>query len=119
MINSARQSAGLPALIVSSRLSEAARAKSADMVNLNYFGHDSPTYGRLDGLLRNFGISYSCAGENIAMNTNGSVSTAFNSLMNSANHRANILDRSFTQVGVGVKMKSDGSCYFTQLFLAP
>ena len=119
LINSARQSAGVPALAVSNRLSEAARAKSADMVNLNYFGHSSPTYGRLDGLLASFGIGYSCAGENIAMNTNGSVSAAFNSLMNSPDHRANILDRSFTQVGVGVKMKGDGSCYFTQLFVAP
>lgn len=117
MINAARLEKGLPALEVSGQLTSAARAKSADMVSANYFSHESPTYGGLSGLLQRHGVSYSCAGENLAMNSNGSVSLAFSSLMNSAPHRANILDRRFTLVGVGIKAKSDGTHYYTQLFV--
>jgi len=116
MINEARSNAGVPALQVSSQLTSAARAKSSDMVNLNYFNHQSPTYGDLGGLLKRYSVSYRCAGENLAMNSNGSVSAAHNSLMGSSGHRSNILDRRFSHVGVGIKTKSDGTHYYTQLF---
>jgi len=87
------------------------------MVNCNYFSHTSPTFGDLAGLLQGFGITYSAAGENLAMNSNGSVSAAHNSLMGSAGHRANILNAKFRYVGVGIHTKSDGSHYYTQLFV--
>ncbi len=117
LINEARKNAGLPALQVNSQLTSAARAKSNDMVNYNYFSHTSPTYGDLGGLLRRFGITYSAAGENLAMNSNGSVSAAHNSLMGSAGHRANILNIKFRYVGIGIHTKNDGSHYYTQLFI--
>ncbi len=117
MINEARKNAGLPALQVSSKLTDAARAKSKDMVNYSYFSHQSPTYGDLAGLLSRFGISYRAAGENLAMNSNGSVSAAHNSLMNSSGHRANILNSRFSQVGVGIHTCSDGSHYYTQIYV--
>lgn len=116
MINEARINAGVPALQVNSQLTSAARAKSSDMVNNNYFSHQSPTYGDLGGLLKRYSVSYRCAGENLAMNSNGSVSAAHNSLMGSSGHRSNILDRRFSHVGVGIKTKSDGTHYYTQLF---
>ena len=117
-INQARSNAGLPALQVSSDLTKAARAKSKDMVNKNYFSHTSPTYGGLTSMLQHFGISYSAAGENLAMNSNGSVSAAHESLMNSPGHRSNILEPRFSYVGVGIQVSSDGSHYYTQLFIA-
>lgn len=117
-INQARSNAGLPALMVSSDLTKAARAKSKDMVDKNYFSHTSPTYGSMTSMLQHFGISYSAAGENLAMNSNGSVSAAHESLMNSPGHRSNILEPRFSYVGVGIQVKSDGSHYYTQLFTA-
>ncbi|MDW7739799.1 MAG: CAP domain-containing protein [Bacillota bacterium] len=116
-INDARKTAGLPALQLNSQLTSAARAKSKDMVDNNYFSHSSPTYGTLEGLLKRFGINYRTAGENLAMNSNGSVSAAHNSLMGSPGHRANILNSGYTAVGIGIHVKSDGSHYYTQLFI--
>ncbi len=115
-INQARSSAGLPPLQVSSQINAAARAKSRDMAANNYFSHNSPTYGSFTGLLDHFGVSYRSAGENLAWNTNGSVSAAHNSLMNSSGHRANILGRGFSHVGVGVH-QSGGRYFYTQLFI--
>jgi uncharacterized YkwD family protein len=119
MINQARSNAGLPALQVSSDLTKAARAKSKDMADKNYFSHTSPTYGSLVSMLQHVGIRYSAAGENLAMNTSGSVSVAHESLMNSPGHRSNILEPRFSYVGVGIQVRSDGSHYFTQLYIAP
>ncbi len=118
LINQARSNAGLPALQVSSDLTKAARAKSKDMVDKNYFSHTSPTYGGLAAMLQHFGISYTAAGENLAMNSSGNVTAAHESLMNSPGHRSNILEHRFRYVGVGIHVKSDGSHYYTQLYIA-
>lgn len=115
-INQARADAGLSSLSYCSQLTNAARAKSRDMIDNNYFAHNSPRYGGLGDLLGTFGISYRSAGENLAMNSNGSVKAAHNSLMNSSGHRGNILGSSFTRVGVGIQVRSDGSHFYTQLF---
>ena len=117
LVNQARGNAGLSQLQVCSELTRAARAKSKDMVDNSYFSHTSPRYGGLEGLLRNFGISYRSAGENLAMNSSGSVSAAHNSLMNSPGHRDNILGSNYKYVGIGIHVKSDGSHYYTQLFV--
>ncbi|MFU8794626.1 MAG: CAP domain-containing protein [Dethiobacteria bacterium] len=116
LINEARKNAGLPALQINSKLTSAARAKSKDMVNNNYFSHTSPVYGDLSSLLKRFSISYRAAGENLAMNSNGSVTAAHNSLMGSTGHRANILNSRFSYVGVGIYTKNDGTHYYTQIF---
>lgn len=117
LINQARSSAGLPPLQVNSQLTSAARAKSKDMVDNNYFNHHSPTYGSFTNLLRQYGVSYSAAAENIAMNSDGNVNSAHNMLMNSPGHRANILGANFRSVGVGIHVRSDGTHYYTQLFV--
>ncbi len=116
MINQSRSSAGLPPLQVCGRTTTAARAKSRDMAQNNYFSHTSPTYGRFTRLLDNYGVSYRTAAENIAWNTSGSASTAHNSFMNSPGHRSNILGGNFNYVGVGV-YSSGGRHYYTQLFV--
>ncbi|MNH43142.1 Cysteine-rich secretory protein family protein [compost metagenome] len=66
----------------------------------NYFSHTSPTYGSPFDMMRSFGVKYSYAGENIAsgQRTPQEVMTAW---MNSAGHRANILNGNFTKIGVG------------------
>lgn len=117
LINQARSNAGLPTLQVNGQLTAAARAKSRDMVDNNYFNHHSPTYGSFTNLLRQYGVSYSAAAENIAMNSDGNVNSAHNMLMNSPGHRANILGANFRSVGVGIHVRSDGTHYYTQLFV--
>jgi uncharacterized YkwD family protein len=117
LVNEARKNAGLSELRVSSQLVTTARAKSRDMADNNYFSHQSPVYGDLAGLLKRFGISYRAAGENLAMNSNGSVSAAHNSLMGSAGHRSNILSNKYSHIGIGIAIRSDGTHYYTQLFI--
>ncbi len=116
-INQARREAGLSALQVNSQMTMVARAKSKDMAVNRYFSHTSPTYGSFTDLLKHYGITYRIAGENLAWNTSGSVSSAHNNLMNSPGHRRNILGPDFRYVGVGVYVGNDGRHYFTQLFV--
>lgn len=117
LINQARAEAGLLPLQVSSQLTKAARAKSKDMIDHDYFSHTSPIYGSFTDLLSRYGISYRSAAENLAMNSSGSVSAAHDMLMASPGHRANILNGSYSLVGVGIQVRSDGSHYYTQLFI--
>ena len=116
MVNSERAKAGLSPLKVNWQLSRVARYKSQDMIDKNYFSHTSPTYGSPFVMMKNFGIQYSSAGENIAYGqpTATSVMTGW---MNSPGHRANILNSSYTEIGVGLAKNSDGTCYWTQQFI--
>ncbi|PYI52277.1 CAP domain-containing protein [Paenibacillus flagellatus] len=115
LVNAARREAGLAPLTADPKLSEVARLKSKDMVENNYFSHQSPTYGSPFDMMRRFGIDYSSAGENIACNQ--SVQAAHEALMNSPGHRENILNAGFTHIGVGIV--DGGSCgkMFTQQFI--
>jgi uncharacterized protein YkwD len=84
------------------------------MIDNNYFDHNSPTYGSPFDMLKQFGVEYKTAGENLAGNS--SVDGAHTSLMNSQGHRENILKSDYTNVGIGVV---DGGQYgkmFVQLF---
>lgn len=113
LVNEARQENGLQPLTANASVSQVARAKSKDMVDLHYFSHTSPTYGTPFQMLTSFGVSYRTAGENIAygQHTPQEVMTGW---MNSPGHRANILNSTYTQIGVGYV--ADGN-YWTQLFI--
>lgn len=113
LVNAERAKNGLSSLRMDPALMKAARVKSQDMINRNYFSHQSPTYGSPFDMLRSFGITYRAAGENIALNQ--STGAAHTALMNSTGHRANILGRQYTKVGIGVVRGSRGY-YFTQIF---
>ena len=115
LINSERKKQGLPALQADLELSRVARIKSQDMVAHNYFSHESPTYGSPFTMLNNFGISYTSAGENIACNA--SVQAAHQAFMNSEGHRANILSKSYTRVGVGIVSGGPCGMMFTEQFI--
>ncbi|HSW68300.1 MAG TPA: CAP domain-containing protein [Bacteroidales bacterium] len=117
LINEARRNAGLRSLQLCNELTAAARFKSRDMADNNYFSHTSPRYGGLTSLLDRFGISFQAAGENIAKNSSDLVSDAHGSLMDSPEHRANILNGSYDYVGVGVAVQNNGVHLYTQLFV--
>lgn len=112
-INADRKTNGLSPLTLNQALCNGAYQKSKDMAENNYFSHTSPTYGSPFAMMQSLGISYSAAGENIALNT--SVKGAYDTFMNSSGHRANILSQSFGKVGLGFYQKGN-SLYVTQWF---
>lgn len=114
-INEERTKRGLPRLNVNLQLSEIAHLKAEDMLKNNYFSHISPTYGSPFDIMKKFGISYTMAGENIAKNSN--IYKAHIALMNSEGHRANILNPSYTDVGVGVVHDNNGGIIVVEMFI--
>ncbi len=118
LINRERTSRGLSALSYDWQIARTARYKATDMVQKNYFSHTSPTYGSPFTMLKNFGVSFSAAAENIAYGqpTAASVVKAW---MNSSGHRANILSPSYTLTGVGAAKTSNGTLYWAQMFTRP
>ncbi|MCK4257334.1 MAG: peptidoglycan-binding protein [Halanaerobiales bacterium] len=115
LVNSERNKNGLVLLKIDMDLVRLARLKSKDMIDKNYFSHTSPTYGSPFTMMKNAGIVYRTAGENLA--GAGSVSRAHTNLMNSSGHRANILNSAYTHIGIGIV---DGGSYgkmFTQMFV--
>lgn len=115
LINQQRANNGLPALKVDSEVQRVARIKAQDMVNNNYFAHESPTYGTPFNMLKNFGISYKSAGENIAGNSSNSA--AVTAWMNSSGHRANILNSSYNYTGIGVVSSPKYGKIYVQMFI--
>jgi uncharacterized YkwD family protein len=113
LVNEERAAYGLSPLTLNTELSNVARLKSQDMHDNNYFDHTSPTYGSPFQMLASFGISYRAAGENIAMGY-ATPEAVMEAWMNSSGHRANILNASYTQIGVGYV--ADGN-YWTQEFI--
>ncbi len=116
LVNVERSKYGLKPLAENWELSRVARFKSMDMRDRGYFSHTSPTYGSPFDMMKNFGIRYTAAGENIAMGQR-SAAEVMNGWMNSPGHRQNILNANFTQIGVGYAVKSNGTPYWTQMFI--
>ncbi|BCG59837.1 CAP domain-containing protein [Paenibacillus sp. URB8-2] len=111
LVNQERGKAGLAPLSALDSLNKVAAAKATDMRSNNYFSHTSPTYGSPFDMMSSFGVTYSYAGENIAMGqrTPEEVMTAW---MNSPGHKANILSKNFNYIGVGFDNN-----YWTQEFI--
>ena len=112
LVNIERKKAGLSELKHNWELSRVARYKSEDMRDKGYFSHTSPTYGSPFKMMKSFGISYRTAGENIAKGQT-TPAAVVKGWMNSPGHRANILNSSFTEIGVGY---ASGN-YWTQMFI--
>lgn len=113
LTNAQRSKNGLPALKADTQLNSVAQKKSLDMQQKNYFSHTSPTYGSPFDMMRDFGVTYKSAGENIAQGqrTPQEVVTAW---MNSEGHRKNILSSNFTHIGVGFEATGK---HWTQMFI--
>lgn len=114
LVNEIRAENGLKALTYDWELSRVARYKSQDMKDNHYFSHTSPVYGTPFEMIKNFGISYRSAGENIAKGY-ATPQAVVNGWMNSSGHRANILSTNYTRIGVGYV--ADGH-YWTQMFIS-
>lgn len=113
LVNEIRVKNGLKALATDWELSRVARYKSQDMVDNRYFSHTSPTYGSPYQMMKSFGLTYRSAGENIAYGQR-TPPAVVNAWMNSSGHRANILNASYTKIGVGYVAQGN---YWTQMFI--
>ena len=116
LVNKERKANDLKPLTLNKELSNVANIKSRDMIEKGYFDHTSPTYGSPFDMMKKFNISYNTAGENIAMGQK-TPSEVMNSWMNSSGHRANILNSTYTELGVGIQKDSNGTIYWTQMFI--
>jgi uncharacterized protein YkwD len=122
LVNIQRAQHGLAALTANTVLQSAALQHSQDMVDNGFFSHDSSSGEDFEDRILRFNYAPPntrwVAGENIAWGTL-SLSTADSivvSWMNSPEHRANILNGSYKELGVGVdpgtpEGDSDGATY--------
>jgi uncharacterized YkwD family protein/spore coat assembly protein SafA len=117
LTNQERAKNGLKALTANWELSRVARYKAMDMRDKNYFSHTSPTYGDPFTMMKNFGIAYRAAAENIAAGQT-SPQEVVRAWMNSPGHRANILNATYTQIGVGYAQGGSQRYYWVQMFIA-
>lgn len=114
LTNKAREKNGLKPLKNSNDVEEVAQTKSEDMAKNDYFSHTSPTYGSPFDMLKEFGVNYSTAAENIAAGQQ-SPQSVVDGWLNSSGHRKNIMNKNITHIGVGYA--KDGN-YWVQMFIA-
>lgn len=101
MANQERIANGLEPLSLNTQLVEAAQKKALDMLNGNYFAHTSPSGLTPWYWLEKAGYRYSAAGENLAKDFVES-EYVHSAWMNSLLHKANILNKSYQDIGIAV-----------------
>lgn len=117
-INQSRRDDGKGELFLDPVLSEIARAHSRRMRDEGFFGHDDPAGAGLVDRLRAAGVGFSLAGENLALvdGVSDPARSSHDLLMSNPQHRGNILDGRYTEVGIGVAQRG-GGYWITQVFL--
>lgn len=100
LTNARREQYGVPALKLSDALCKSAQGHADDMYTNNYFSHVSQDGRTLRDRIEKFSTNYNCMGENIAMGYETPESVV-EGWMNSEGHRENILNASYTEIGVG------------------
>lgn len=120
LINAERQRRGLRPLVMDGSLTRLARSHSENMARGNFLSHTDKQGRDLRGRADALGLhNWKAIAENIAYNQGYSDPTAFavERWMISAQHRENIMNDEYTHAGVGVVRASDGTYYFTQVFM--
>ena len=115
LVNAARRDAGLTELELDADLCAAAQARAQEIAQS--FSHTRPDGSSCFTILEEFGISYRAAGENIAMGQR-TPEEVMDGWMNSSGHRANILNGTFTSIGVGYYVDGAGAAHWVQIFQA-
>jgi uncharacterized protein YkwD len=113
MINAARASESLAALVRDPQLDRIAKAHSEEMLKARMIGHNVGT-GDPSVRLKAAGVSARVAGENVA--TASTLENAHRALWASPSHRGNLLLDRFTRVGVAVVRAADGMVWVTEMF---
>lgn len=100
IVNKERAAAGLPLLTFNKRLSAIAEIKAVDMINKQYFAHIAPDGTDIAALAIRYGYPYLNIGENLAMGDFVTSAEVMDGWMHSPGHRANILNKSYTEIGI-------------------
>jgi stress response protein SCP2 len=116
--NAERARHGLAPLTTDARLAAAAHAHSADMVRRGFFAHENPDGKQVWDRAVTAGYAYRKVAENIAAGQR-TAEEVVRGWMESQGHRANILDRDLTQIGVGRAEGGSYDVYWTQVFGTP
>jgi hypothetical protein len=119
--NHNRAIAKLPPLTENALLTAAAQKKANDMAVNQYFAHTSPSGVTPWYWFQQVGYKYTHAGENLAVNFSDS-NDVENAWMNSPDHRANILNSSYTQIGIATAQgnyQGQPTVFVVQLFGRP
>lgn len=114
LVNKEREKAGLKALSIDKKTTAAANVRAREIKQS--FSHTRPNGSSFSSALKEQGVSYRGSGENIAWGQK-TPEQVMEGWMNSAGHRANILNEKFTSIGVGYYQDASGVNYWTQLFI--
>lgn len=114
LVNEERMKAGLSPLTVDAMVVNAAEIRAKELETS--FSHTRPNGSDFSAALTSAGVQYKRAGENIAYGQK-SPDQVMLGWMNSAGHRANILNGNFTSIGIGHYRNAAGVDYWTQLFV--
>jgi uncharacterized protein YkwD len=110
------------ALSWNTRLTEAAKLHSQDMINRNFFDHTNPSGIGVDGRVDAQGYNWRAVGENIAAGQRN-VTAVMDAWMKSAGHCNNIMNSSYTEVGVACVIKpsdpNNYGLYWTMVLARP
>ena len=115
LVNEYRKQNGLEALKPLARLQQTAKLKAKDLVENEYFSHNSEQLGTPFEMLKANQVEYDIAGENLAGNMTSK--KAVESWINSKTHRENILEEKFNYTGVCVIESPVYGKVFVQLFI--
>lgn len=115
LINEERVKNGLNELKIDPMLQIVAQNKADDMVKENYFSHTSPNYGSPFEMMKNAGILYKKAGENIAGNP--SIEMAVSNWFNSDTHKQNLLSKDYDYIGIGVTKSATYGYIIVAMFI--
>jgi uncharacterized protein YkwD len=118
-INRLRRAYGLRPYEFDEELLEVARGYSRRMAEERFFSHVDPDGKTVKQRIEQASIRWQMVGENLAY-ANGFVNPVAASLhgwMESPGHRSNILDPDFRLTAIGVWISSNGTVYFTEIFL--
>ncbi len=119
--NSERTRAGLPTLVYSEKLADAARRKAANMIEEDYWAHNSPSGKTPWVWFKSAGYGYLYAGENLAKDF-GSTDRMLAAWMASPTHRDNIVNAKYKEIGIAVvpgTLQGKDTMLVVQLFGSP
>lgn len=102
LTNEYRKADNLPLLNFNSLLNKAADKKVSEMFDQQYFEHNSPSGQTPAELVTSVGYKYKVAGENLALGNFKNEKDLVDAWMNSPGHRANILNKDYTEIGIAV-----------------
>ena len=118
-VNRHREMRGLGRLERSEELLGIARDYSRRMAEEKFFSHSDPEGRTVRQRVSDAGIRWRVLGENLAYSNgyHNPVAASMNGWMDSEGHRRNILDPSYRQTAIGAWISSDGTVFFTEIFL--